>query len=133
MALRGTMHTLMSQVKEAIDDLTQVIDMDDDKASTKLKINCLIKRGSLHIQETREVEADQDFKKAILLDPNNSDIYHHRAQSYHIMVVMCTTTYTYHGHNRKCYKSKDNLRKPVKNLTPQSNYNRKTLSIKSTK
>ncbi|XP_001637299.2 mitochondrial import receptor subunit TOM70 isoform X1 [Nematostella vectensis] len=80
MALRGTMHTLMSQVKEAIDDLTQVIDMDDDKASTKLKINCLIKRGSLHIQETREAEADQDFKKAILLDPNNSDIYHHRAQ-----------------------------------------------------
>jgi hypothetical protein len=35
-ALRGTMYTLMSQVEDAITDLTEVIKMDDDQANIKV-------------------------------------------------------------------------------------------------
>ncbi|XP_031555205.1 mitochondrial import receptor subunit TOM70-like [Actinia tenebrosa] len=79
-ALRGTMYTLTSQVEDAVKDLTEVIDMDDDKADIKLKINCLLKRASLKVQDGKESEANEDFQKAITLDSTNSDIYHHRAQ-----------------------------------------------------
>lgn len=48
--------------------------------SFQLKVNCLIKRGSMHLQATKLQECVQDFKKAISLDPENSDIYHHRGQ-----------------------------------------------------
>jgi len=40
----------------------------------------LIKRGSMHLQATMLNECVEDFKKAISLDPDNSDIYHHRGQ-----------------------------------------------------
>lgn len=79
-ALRGTLYTLISKVDEAIRDLTQVIDAEDEQVSTKLKVNCLIKRGSMNLQATNLLECVEDFKKAISLDPNNSDIYHHRGQ-----------------------------------------------------
>lgn len=80
LALRGTMYTLISKVDEAIKDLTQVIDSEDEQVSIKLKVNCLIKRGSMHLQATMLNECVEDFKKAISLDPDNSDIYHHRGQ-----------------------------------------------------
>lgn len=35
-ALRGTLYTLISKVDEAIEDLTQVIDADDENVSTKV-------------------------------------------------------------------------------------------------
>ena len=46
----------------------------------QLKVNCLIKRGSMHLQATMLKECVEDFQKAISLDPDNSDIYHHRGQ-----------------------------------------------------
>ncbi|KAJ7378009.1 Mitochondrial import receptor subunit TOM70 [Desmophyllum pertusum] len=81
-ALRGTLYTLLSKVDEAVHDLTQVINADDEKTSTKLKVNCLIKRGSMQLQASNVMECYQDFNKAISLDPDNPDIYHHRGQIY---------------------------------------------------
>ena len=34
----------------------------------------------MNLQATNLLECVEDFKKAISLDPNNSDIYHHRGQ-----------------------------------------------------
>ncbi|KAK3744769.1 hypothetical protein QZH41_013302 [Actinostola sp. cb2023] len=83
LALRGTMYTLMSQVEDAITDLTEVITMDDDKASIKLKISCLLKRASLKVEEgTVDSDAENDFQTAITLDSSNSDIYHQRGLIY---------------------------------------------------
>ncbi|KAL9964039.1 hypothetical protein ACROYT_G027613 [Oculina patagonica] len=81
-ALRGTLHCLTSKVDDAVHDLTQVINADEEHASTKLKVNCLIKRGSMQLQASNVMECFQDFTKAVSLDPNNSDIYHHRGQIY---------------------------------------------------
>ena len=36
-ALRGTLYTLLSKVDEAVHDLTQVINADDEKTSTKVE------------------------------------------------------------------------------------------------
>jgi len=41
-ALRGTLYTLISKVDEAIKDLTQVIDSDDEHVSIKVPCDCLI-------------------------------------------------------------------------------------------
>lgn len=79
-ALRGTLYTLISKVDEAVRDLTLVINAEDEQASTKLKVNCLIKRGSMQLQASNVMECFQDFNKAVSLDPDNSDIYHHRGQ-----------------------------------------------------
>lgn len=38
-ALRGTLYTLISKVDEAVHDLTQVINSDDEQASTK--VDCI--------------------------------------------------------------------------------------------
>ena len=37
LALRGTMYTLLSKVDEAIKDLTQVIDSEDEQVSIKVQ------------------------------------------------------------------------------------------------
>lgn len=79
-ALRGTMYTLISNIDEAIQDLTQVIDAESLEDLTKLKVNCLIKRGSMQLQAENVQECVKDFDKAIELDSDNSDIYHHRGQ-----------------------------------------------------
>ena len=39
-ALRGTLYTLISKVDEAVHDLTQVINSDDEQASTK--VDCIL-------------------------------------------------------------------------------------------
>ena len=40
----------------------------------------MIKRGSMQLQAENVQECVKDFDKAIELDPDNSDIYHHRGQ-----------------------------------------------------
>lgn len=46
----------------------------------KVQVNCLIKRGSLRVQEGKDDASTADFEAAISHDPDNSDIYHHRGQ-----------------------------------------------------
>lgn len=43
-------------------------------------MNTLIKRASLHLQQGKKDEALQDLNDAEAVDPENADVYHHRAQ-----------------------------------------------------
>ncbi|XP_057302474.1 mitochondrial import receptor subunit TOM70-like [Hydractinia symbiolongicarpus] len=80
--LRGTMYTLMCYVGKAMDDFDGVIQAEDTKGYEKLKIDALIKRGSLKMQEAKDAECYADFDEAIKIDANNANIYHHRGQLY---------------------------------------------------
>ncbi len=46
----------------------------------QIRSNALIKRGSMLMQNGSEEESRRDFAQAIVEDPNNSDIFHHRGQ-----------------------------------------------------
>lgn len=80
--LRGTLHTLMSSVPEAIADFTQVINDSDETEHKQLISNALIKRASLRMQQANDTECFADFEAAISLDDSNADTYHHRGQIY---------------------------------------------------
>lgn len=43
-----------------------------------MKVNALIKRGSLCIQQEKNTAGLDDFATAIRIDPDNVDVYHHR-------------------------------------------------------
>ena len=62
-------------------DLNQLIEC--PTTHTKIKVNALIKRASLFIQQCKDPTRDPelsfaDFALAAELDPDNPDIYHHR-------------------------------------------------------
>ena len=64
-------------------DLTDLAD--DNAVPAKLRVNALIKRASLYIQRCKDPSTDPqlsfvDFSRAIELEPENADIYHHRGQ-----------------------------------------------------
>ena len=66
-----------------MEDLSDLIQ--DDKVSVKIRVNALIKRASLFIQQCKDPSKDpelsfKDFTTALELDPENADIYHHRGQ-----------------------------------------------------
>lgn len=44
----------------------------------QIRINALIKKGSTLIQQGKSTDALDCFAKAVRLDPDNADIYHHR-------------------------------------------------------
>lgn len=46
----------------------------------KVKVNALIKRGTLYQHQGEIQKREEDFKKAIEVDENNPDIYHHLGQ-----------------------------------------------------
>ena len=57
----------------------------DDTVPCKVRVNALIKRASLYIQQCKDPSTDPqlsfaDFSRALELDPDNADIYHHRGQ-----------------------------------------------------
>jgi hypothetical protein len=79
--LRATFYIFQKQMSEAMTDLTHLISC--STTDTKLKVNALIKRASLYIQQCKDPTKDPelsfaDFSLAIQLDPENADIYHHR-------------------------------------------------------
>ncbi|XP_077968022.1 mitochondrial import receptor subunit TOM70-like [Styela clava] len=76
--LRGTLQLLQGNSIAAKPDLERVIDM--DLADIKLRVNALIKRGSLYMQEQHPDKAQEDFDYAVKLDPENTDVLHHRGQ-----------------------------------------------------
>ena len=66
-----------------MDDLTALIE--DDNVNVKLRVNALIKRASLYIQQCKDPANDPklsfaDFARALELDPENADVFHHRGQ-----------------------------------------------------
>lgn len=87
--LRATFYLLLGRHEEAQADLGSVIDSD---ASTKVKVNALIKRASLYTQLENTERCLEDFAQAAQLDPNNSDIYHHRGQVYLLLERMDEAT-----------------------------------------
>lgn len=87
--LRATFYLLLGRHEEAQEDLGKVVDSD---ASTKVKVNALIKRASLFTQLENTECCLEDFAHAALLDPNNSDIYHHRGQVYLLLERMDEAT-----------------------------------------
>lgn len=81
--LRATFYILRKQQAKAMEDLTTVIE--DEGADVKLRVNALIKRASLYIQQCKDPTKDPelsfaDFSQGVQLDPENADIYHHRGQ-----------------------------------------------------
>ncbi|XP_046962078.1 mitochondrial import receptor subunit TOM70 [Vanessa cardui] len=87
--LRATFYLLLGRHDEAQADLAKVIDSD---ASLKVKVNALIKRASLFTQLENTERCLEDFANAAKLDPNNSDIYHHRGQVYLLLERMDEAT-----------------------------------------
>ncbi|XP_047002267.1 mitochondrial import receptor subunit TOM70 [Schistocerca americana] len=86
LVLRGTFHLLLGQHDAAFKDFEAVINNPD--ANVKLRVNALIKRASLHMQLEQPVKSLEDFNLAAQLDPNNSDVYHHRGQVHLLMEKM---------------------------------------------
>ena len=44
----------------------------------QIRVNALIKRGGIFIQQEKQTEGLADFAQAARIDQDNSDIYHHR-------------------------------------------------------
>lgn len=76
--LRATFYTILGQQEPGMVDLGVVIDSKD--ASNAVKVNALINRASLFMQLEKHDECFDDYKKAIEIDADCSDIYHHRGQ-----------------------------------------------------
>jgi len=54
--------------------------LNNESASDDIKINALIKRAALYMQLDNPEMTFKDFELAISINPNYSDIYHHRGQ-----------------------------------------------------
>ncbi|XP_065055601.1 mitochondrial import receptor subunit TOM70-like [Rhopilema esculentum] len=80
--LRGTMYTLESSVDKAMADFERVVSTGDEPAFSKLVSNALIKRASLKMQQAKDAECFDDFERAVNVDKDNADVYHHRGQLY---------------------------------------------------
>lgn len=78
LVLRATFYQLTGEHASAMSDLDAVID--NDEANVKLRVNALIKRASIYMQLENPSDCITDFNKAVQIDPDNSDIYHHRGQ-----------------------------------------------------
>ena len=71
----------MKQPGLAMDDLSELIE--DAECPVRVKVNALIKRASLYIQQAKDPKKDPelsfaDFALAVEIDPENADVYHHR-------------------------------------------------------
>lgn len=78
--LRGTFYLLTGQYDLSLNDFNTVIN--NSEADAKLRSNALTKRASLHMQTEQKDLSFADFDKAIEIDSENPDVYHHRGQVY---------------------------------------------------
>lgn len=96
--LRGSLHMLRCQYKEALDDFKAILDDPNPSSlsnvtyrgesadnvqeanNRRLKSNTLIKLTALNLQNSQETEAFENYQRAIEIDPTNEDIYCNRAQ-----------------------------------------------------
>ncbi|KAK0178203.1 hypothetical protein PV328_002176 [Microctonus aethiopoides] len=76
--LRGTFHLLLGQHDKAIDDLEMIIS--NEEADKDVRVNALIKRATMYMQVENPDKSFGDFDKAISINPDCGDIYHHRGQ-----------------------------------------------------
>ncbi|KAI4463823.1 tetratricopeptide repeat protein 6 [Holotrichia oblita] len=80
LSLRGTFYILSGLFTEALADLKTIIEAKD--TDIPIKVNALIKRGSLYLQLDNSEQCLIDFNAAAELGPEISDVYHHRGQVY---------------------------------------------------
>lgn len=80
--LRATFNILLGQADAAMPDLDIVIN--SDSASKAVKVNALINRARLFMQVENNEKCFEDYKLAVEIDADCSDIYHHRGQ---VMIV----------------------------------------------
>ncbi|XP_037572842.2 mitochondrial import receptor subunit TOM70 isoform X4 [Dermacentor silvarum] len=78
--LRGTLYMLQGLSQATVDDLNRVLQMDMDTAGLKVRVNALIKLGTLKVHAEKLEEALEDFEQAATLDPSNADVFLHRGQ-----------------------------------------------------
>lgn len=87
--IKATIQILKGDTESAEEFLNKVVNLTESELSeqelAEIRINALIKLGSIKVQEVEESNVEQAlkcFEQAIALDPNNPDIYIHRAQLY---------------------------------------------------
>ncbi|VDI31838.1 mitochondrial import receptor subunit TOM70 [Mytilus galloprovincialis] len=73
--LRATFYFLGGETEESLADFKLLT---EDYVSKKIRVNALIKKGSILIQQGKQTDGLDCFAKAVRLDPDNADIYHHR-------------------------------------------------------
>ncbi|KAK4887620.1 hypothetical protein RN001_003891 [Aquatica leii] len=78
LSLRASFYLLSGAHKLALEDFKTIIEAID--VDSKLKVNTLIRRGSLYMQLENTADCLKDFSTAIDIAPEVSDIYHHRGQ-----------------------------------------------------
>ena len=76
--LRGTFYSLLGEHKKAVEDYSKLVD--DSEADTKVRINALVKRGTMKMQLGAPEESLYDLAIAAELGPDNADVFHHRGQ-----------------------------------------------------
>ena len=82
--LKATFFILTKQLEQALELLNVVIE-ESSESDKKVKVNALVKRGSLYIQRCQDPVNDSvlslaDFKTALELEPNSADAYMNRGQ-----------------------------------------------------
>jgi len=85
----GTIEILKGNIEEGEKDLEKVINLSE--CDTDVKVNALIKLGTIKVQDIGKDDsikiALNCFEEAIKLDENNPDIYLHRAQVRHLLII----------------------------------------------
>ncbi|XP_031628161.1 mitochondrial import receptor subunit TOM70 [Contarinia nasturtii] len=76
--LRGTFKLLIGLMDEATQDFDYIVDSSD--ADINMKVNALVKRASLNVQNDQHQKGFEDFEIAEKIDPQNADIFHQRGQ-----------------------------------------------------
>ncbi|KAJ8316347.1 hypothetical protein KUTeg_006361 [Tegillarca granosa] len=74
--LRGTFYYLICLIDKAIEDFDVILS--EEKLDKKVHVNVLIKKGTILMQQEKNTEGLDHFAKAVRIDPDNADIYHHR-------------------------------------------------------
>ncbi|XP_025425976.1 mitochondrial import receptor subunit TOM70 [Sipha flava] len=78
--LLATFSILRGNYAYGIEHLSTVIETPG--VPNKLVVNSLIKRAAVHHQQEQVEKSFEDLKKAENISPNNSEVFHHRAQIY---------------------------------------------------
>nr|XP_018898023.1 PREDICTED: mitochondrial import receptor subunit TOM70 [Bemisia tabaci] len=81
--LIATMNIFCDQRNKALDQLTAIIDAEN--VDPKIAVNALIKRAALYFQSQEIEKCYEDFEKAVKIDEDIADIYHHRGQIHILM------------------------------------------------
>lgn len=85
--IKASCLSLMSQSSEAIEVFNQILALGDDVCSPRIKANALLKKSAIIISDpSRALEKDVELMnelvdRAAKLDPENPDIYLHKAQA----------------------------------------------------